>query len=192
MPFIRKILLLIPILFLPTLLFCETTVSLHAGGSSYCDEEGCFGPSGIAYGGTFTRSLNNQWSLDIDATLACTWEDLPERLDNNGQLFIPERERTRFWTGVGLLRNLNDPAARSNFYVGAGVVIAHEWQKIIPKSGGSYSVKSESGLKAGISTVAGYQFRFTDRWAVGLEIRFYLLPDSLSAVRYSAAVSRKF
>jgi opacity protein-like surface antigen len=189
---ILKISVFLVTLFIPAILFCETTISLHVGGSTYCDEEGCFGPSGIAYGGTFTRALNDRWSLDVDATLACTWEDLPERLDDNGMLFIPERERTRFWTGVAFLRSLNSQAGRSHFYVGAGIVAGHEWQKIIPKAGGSYSQKSESGVKAGVSAIAGYQFRFTDRWAVAPEVRFYLLPDNLSALRYSAVLSRSF
>jgi hypothetical protein len=112
MPIILKISVFIIILFIPAFLFSETTVSLHVGASTYCDEEGCFGPTGIAYGGTVSRALNERWSLDVDATLACTWEDLPERIDDNGMLFIPERERTRFWTGVAFLRSLNNSDAR--------------------------------------------------------------------------------
>src|SRR5687768_15741013 len=97
----KAILILLPILFIPVFLFSESAVSLHGGGSTYCDEEGCFGPSGVAYGAAFNRRFRAQWSFNIDATLACTWEDLPERLDpESGIRFIPERERTRFWTGV--------------------------------------------------------------------------------------------
>jgi hypothetical protein len=192
MPTLPKILVFFSFLLTSAFVYGETIVSLHGGGSTYCDEDGCFGPTGIAYGGTVRQEINERWSFDIDATLACTWEDLPERLDDTGILFIPERERTRFWTGVSLVRSMNDPAARSHFYAGGGLIAGHEWQKIIPKSGGTYSRKSESGLKAGISAIAGYQFRFTDRWAAGPEVRFYLMSGDLSAIRYSAALSRRF
>ena len=97
--------LFIVLFFITPIVFCENIISLHVGGSTYCDEEGCFAPTGIAYGGTFTAEFSNRWALDIDAALACTWEDLPERLDDEGNLFIPERERTRFLSGASILRN---------------------------------------------------------------------------------------
>ena len=182
--------LLIAFFILTPQLFAENIISLHVGGSTYCDEDGCFGPTGIAYGATFTHAFSERWSLAVDATLACTWEDLPERLDDEGNLFIPERERTRFWTGVTALRNWNSEVG--TFYAGGGVIAGYEWQKVIPKSRGSYSRKSSSGLKAGVSAIAGYRFGLSRRWGVGPEVSFYLLPDSLSAIRYSAFVSGKF
>src|SRR5687767_443970 len=110
----KAILILLPLLLIPVLLFPESAVSLHGGGSTYCHEEGCFGPTGVAYGAAFTRTVRDRWSFNVDATLACTWEDLPERVDpETGILFIPERERTRFWTGVAFVRHLSEPESRS-------------------------------------------------------------------------------
>ena len=189
--------ILIICLFPITLLADDTDVwNLHlfGGGVTYCDEDGCFGPTGVAFGGTFGRSINQRLSLEGEFTYACTWEDLEPQIDPvTGASYITELERERIWSGGSLLIRLSDPEVRSDFYAIIGAVGAHEVQKRVPPEGIPAPPDVDTSIRFGIATGVGYNWWFAENWGIRPEARFYwIFQDDLSALRYTAGLLRRF
>ena len=168
-------------------------LNLFVGGVSFCDLNGCFGPSGVTYGGTFGRSINRRLGVEGEFTFACTWENL-ELLTNptTGQVFYSELERERFWTGGSLIIRLSNPEAKSHLFASIGGVASRERQKEVPPEGIVAPPIFTSDIKFGLATGIGYNWFFTENWGIRPEARFYIVQDDLSALRYAGGLIRRF
>lgn len=169
-------------------------LNLFAGGVSFCDQDGCFGPTGVAYGGTFGRSINERLGVEGEFTFACTWENLNEQTDPvTGQVFYSELERERIWAGGSLVIKLSNPEAKSHLFGLVGVVGAREEQKEVPPEGIPAPPIITSAVRFGISTGIGYNWFFSENWGIRPEARFYFVfQDDLSALRYTGGFIRRF
>ncbi len=96
-------------------------LSVFGGGAMFCDEAGCFGPSGFAAGGSFGRQFTNRWAFELEGTYARTEEILPSRFDTfTGQFYTPEQVRRRFWSGFAFLGTLAGFGEASNLFISIG------------------------------------------------------------------------
>jgi hypothetical protein len=169
-------------------------LNLFVGGASFCDDqEGCFGTSGIAYGGSFGRSINERLGVEGEFAFACTWENLEEQINPiTGQLEYSELERERLFTGGSLIVRLTDPQATSHLFASVGVLASRERQKVVPPEGIIAPPDRTSDVQLGLSAGIGYNWFFSDNWGIRPEARFYFIQDDLSALRYTGGLIRRF
>jgi hypothetical protein len=163
-----------------------------AGGATFCDEAGCFGPSGFAAGIEFGRHMTNRWAFELEGTYGRTSQILPQRFDiRTGQFFTPELVRQRIWGGFALLGSLLHLGQESDLFISLGAVLAYEHRKeIVPE--GFFGPEKSLGLKGGVSGGAGFNFWFSDSWALRPEVKFYFCATPLSGVRYTAGLVHRF
>jgi len=193
----RKFLLL-AILIFPVIASAENPegyrwdLTVFGGGALFCDEAGCFGPSGWAAGGSFGRQFAKIVSFEIDGTYAQTSQILPSRIDLfTGQFYTPELDRMRFYTGLTFLVTVAQFGSQSNFFVAIGGALAYEKQDfIVPE--GIFQLDETLGLKGGLSGGAGMNLWFTENWGLRPEVRFYWIASPLSGLRYTGGIVHRF
>ena len=167
-------------------------LTAFGGGVMFCDEAGCFGPSGWAVGGAFGRQFTERMSFEIDGTYAKTSEILPSRIDLfTGQFYTPQLDRTRFYTGLTFLLSIARFGSASNLFIAFGGALAYENQNfIVPE--GIFAPDKNLGLKGGVSGGAGMNLWFTQSWGFRPEVRFYAIAKPLSGLRYTAGIIHRF
>ncbi|HEY4491482.1 MAG TPA: hypothetical protein VI958_05745 [Acidobacteriota bacterium] len=168
------------------------SLTLFGGGAALCDEQGCFGPTGWAAGGSFGRHMTDRWAFELDVAIARTNELLPPRVDQFGNFFIPELQRTRGWGGGTFLATLGHIGSESDFFVGLGIVGVFERREEITPPDVFHEPARNLGLKGGIAGSAGMNLWLSKNWGIRPEAKFYLTAGSLSGVRYTAGLLRKF
>jgi hypothetical protein len=164
------------------------------GAASLCTEDGCFGPSGLSFGGSFGRPMSQRWSFELEGTYARTKENLPPRIDLlTGLLFVPQLERTRIWGGANFIAKLGEGGdASSGLFVSLGFVAGYEQQNEITPPEIFHAPTKDIGLKGGLSGGAGYNYWFNDHWGIRPEAMFYVVAGSLSGIRYTGGLMHKF
>ena len=166
--------------------------SLSGGGAALCDEQGCFGPTGWAASGSFGRHFTNTWAFELDLAVSRTNELLPARIDPTGIIYVPELQRTRSWGGTTFLATLGHLGAESDFFVALGLVAVFERREVIAPEGVFHEPSKNIGLKGGLSGGAGMNLWFSKGWGLRPEVRFYGTAGSLSGLRYTAGLIKKF
>jgi hypothetical protein len=163
-----------------------------AGGALLCDELGCFGPSGLAIGGSFGRQFTSSWSFELDGTYVRSNEKQTPRVDIvSEQLFIPVLERRRFWGGATFMRTMKR-FGRSDFFIALGGVGAYEHQREKVPAGIFPLPDRTLGIKGGISGGAGFNLWFSRHWGIRPAARFYAVAKPLSGLVYTAGVIHQF
>ena len=192
----RKVLFLL-VLLVPVIVSAQVQtypwdLTLFGGEATFCDEAGCFGPSGWAAGGAFGRQFTDRLSFELDGTYARTSEILPSRIDTfTGQFYTPELQRRRFWAGLTFLVSVASFGEASNFFISLGGVFAYEHQDLIVPEG-VFAPDKTLGLKGGISGGAGMNLWFSKSWGVRPEVRFYAVASPLSGIRYTGGLIHRF
>ena len=194
----KKILLALALLF-PLYAFAQKEqpypwiLTGFGGGASLCDEAGCFGPSGPAFGASFGRAMGSRWSFELEGTVAFTTETGVPRVDlGTGIVFTPEIDRTRVWGGGHFLARVAGAEHSTHFFVSLGLVGAYEQQKEIVPEGIFATPTRDIGIKGGVAGGAGMNLWFSDSWGIRPEVRYYLVAEPLSGVRYTAGIMKKF
>ena len=163
------------------------------GAASLCDELGCFGQTGLAFGGSFGRQFTERWYFELEGTYVSATESLAPRFDlRTGQIFVPELKRQRVWAGGNFNRRLLQLGKASHLFISIGFVAAYERQTEEVPEGFLHAPKRDIGLKGGASGGAGAVFWFNDNWALRPEVKFYAVPSPLSGLRYSAGITHRF
>ncbi len=192
----KRLILLLVLLFPVVLSAAEAQypwdLSGFVGGASLCDEAGCFGPSGIAFGGSFGRQFTDRWSFELDGVAVRTSEILPGRFDTfTGIFYIPELQRKRFWGGFTFLLSVAKIGDKSNLFVALGAVLAYEHQdQLVPE--GVFAPDKTLGLKGGVSGGAGMNLWFSENWGIRPEFRFHGVASPLSGMRYTGGLMYRF
>lgn len=193
----KKLFFLI-VLFLPVLLQAQETkypwvLTGFGGGASLCDEAGCFGPTGPAFGGSFGRNMTDTWAFELEGAVALTNEELAPRFDEvTGVFFTPELDRTRVWGGANFLAKVGNIGASSNFFISLGLFTGYEQQKEVTPEGIFHAPTRDIGLKGGGAGGAGANFWFNEHWGLRPEARMYFIVGDLSGLRYTVGLMRKF
>jgi len=168
-------------------------LTMFGGGAAFCDEAGCFGPTGFAAGASFGRAMGDTWSFELEGTYARTNEQLPPRVDLlTNQIFTPELERTRVWGGGTFLAKISRFGERNNLFVSLSLVGGYEQQKEKAPEGIFVQPIRDIGIKGGAAGGAGVNFWFSDNWGLRPEVRFYLIAGDLSGLRYTAGLMKQF
>lgn len=168
-------------------------LTIFGGGASLCDEAGCFGPSGPAFGASFGRHMSDRWSFELEGTFTTTSETLPPRVDlGSGLIFTPGLDRTRVWGGGHFLAKLASLGSSSAFFISIGGVGGYEQQTVTAPEGIFVEPIRDIGIKGGLAGGAGMDLWFSDSWGVRPEVRYYLVAGSLSGVRYTGGLMHKF
>lgn len=168
-------------------------LTMFGGGASFCDEQGCFGPSGYAFGASFGRAMGNTWSFELEGTYAKTSEDLPARVDLlTGTVFVPVLDRTRVWGGATFLAKVVRFGDRNNFFVAMSLIGAYEQQKEKGPEGFFVAPTKDIGIKGGVGGGGGINLWFSDSWGLRPEARFYAIVGDLSGMRYTVGLMKQF
>jgi hypothetical protein len=167
-------------------------LGVFGGGASLCVESGCFGPTGYAIGGSFGRQFSDRWAFELEAAYTRSSEILPGRFDIfTGQFYVPEEVRQRTWAGFAFLGTLVGFGDASNLFVSVGLAVAYEHKyEIVPE--GVFAPDRNLGLKGGLSGGAGMNLWITENWALMPEVKFYLIAEPLSGLRYTAGLVHRF
>jgi hypothetical protein len=164
-----------------------------AGAASLCDELGCFGGAGIAFGGSFGRQFTERWYFELEGTYVSGTETLAPRFDlRTNQIFVPELQRHRVWAGGSFFRPLLRFGEASHLFISLGFVAAYERQTEKVPEGFLHAPTKDIGLKGGVSGGAGAIFWFSENWALRPEVKFYAVPSPLSGLRYTAGITHRF
>ncbi|HSE41102.1 MAG TPA: hypothetical protein VLH08_10100 [Acidobacteriota bacterium] len=168
-------------------------LTMFGGGAAFCDEDGCFGPTGFAAGASFGRAMGNTWSFELEGTYARTTQDLPPRFDiPTGIFFTPELQRTRIWGGGTFMAKIARFGDRNNMFVSLSLIGGYEEQKEKAPEGVFVQPTRDIGIKGGAAGGAGMNFWFSDTWGLRPEVRFYLVAGDLSGLRYTAGLMKQF
>lgn len=168
-------------------------LTVYGGGALLCDELGCFGTSGIAFGASFGRQFTPHWSFELEGTYVSTNEVLPLRFDlATGRFFTPELQRTRVWGGATFLRPIFHLRESSSFFIALGGVGAFERQREKSPEGIFHRAPRNLGVKGGVSGGGGINFWFSPHWGIRPEARFYLVAKPLSGLRYTVGLLHRF
>lgn len=168
-------------------------LTIFGGGASLCDDAGCFGPSGLAFGGSFGRHMTERWSFELEGSFTSTNETLAPRIDlGSGLIFTPTLDRTRVWGGGHFLGKLAGFGSSSDFFISIGVVGGYEQQVVNAPEGIFVEPTRDIGIKGGLAGGAGMNLWFSDSWGARPEVRYYLVVGSLSGVRYTVGLMHKF
>jgi len=168
-------------------------LTMFGGGASFCDEQGCFGPSGYAFGASFGRAMGDTWSFELEGTYAKTSEDLPARVDLlTGTVFVPVLDRTRVWGGGTFLAKLARFGDRNNFFVAISLIGAYEQQKEKGPEGFFVAPTRDIGIKGGVGGGGGLNLWFSETWGLRPEARFYAIVGDLSGMRYTVGLMKQF
>jgi hypothetical protein len=164
-----------------------------AGVASLCDELGCFGQTGFAFGGSFGRQFTERWDFELEGTYVSATESLAPRFDlRTNQIFVPQLQRQRVWAGGSFLRQFLRFGEASHLFLSIGFVTAYERQTEKVPEGFLHAPKRDIGLKGGVSAGAGAIFWFSDNWALRPEMKFYAVPSPLSGLRYTGGIAHRF
>jgi hypothetical protein len=194
-----KKILLVLIVFFPMVALAEDAppypwiLTGFGGGATLCDEAGCFGAGGPAFGGSFGRAMSSRWSFELEGTIVFTSETGATRVDTvSGIIYQPVLERTRVWGGGHFLGRIADIGSSSDVFISLGIVGAYEQQKeIVPEGVFPIPIK-DVGIKGGIAGGAGANIWFSENWGIRPEARYYLVAGSLSGIRYTGGLMYKF
>lgn len=168
-------------------------LTMFGGGASFCDEQGCFGPSGYAFGASFGRAMGDTWSFELEGTYAKTSEDLPARVDLlTGTVFVPVLDRTRVWGGGTFLAKLARFGDRNNFFVAISLIGGYEQQKEKGPEGFFVAPTKDIGIKGGVGGGGGINLWFSETWGLRPEARFYAIVGDLSGMRYTVGLMKQF
>ena len=164
-----------------------------AGGATLCDELGCFGQTGLAFGGSFGRQFTERWNFELEGTYVTATETLAPRFDlRTNQIFVPELKRQRVWAGGNFIRKFLRFGEASHLFISVGFVAAYERQTEQVPEGFLHAPTKDIGLKGGASGGAGAIFRFSENWALRPELKFYAVPSPLSGLAYTAGIQYRF
>lgn len=193
----KKVLWLLMFLF-PVVLYAQSEdtypwhLQIFGGGATLCDDLGCFGPSGLTIGGSFGRAMGDRWSFELEGGTALTSQNEPVRFDEiTGTYYTAVLNRTRSWGGGVFLGKLKR-FKKGDFHIAIGFVgaVEHTSETTPPEILPAPSVNN--GVKGGVSGGAGLNFWFSENWAIRPEVRFYAIAGSLSFLRYTGGIVRKF
>jgi hypothetical protein len=170
-------------------------LNAYGGGASFCDEAGCFGPSGYTFGASFGRYFTPTLAFELEGTYAYAEQTQPARVDiGTGVIFIPTLERTRVWGGGHFLIRLSGAHDTSHLFVSIGLIGGYEQQQEVVDPGLPVFVTptKDIGIKGGLAGGAGYNLWIGDSWGVRPEVRYYLVAGDLSGIRYTAGFLKRF
>jgi hypothetical protein len=168
------------------------TLTMFGGGAAFCDEAGCFGPSGYAFGASFGRAMGDTWSFELEGTYARADQTLPPRSDPFFGIFTPVLERTRVWGGATFLAKIARFGERNNMFVAISLIGAYEQQHIDAPEGVFVGPTVDVGIVGGAGGGAGVNWWISDSWGIRPEVRFYWAANDLSGMRYTAGLMKQF
>lgn len=168
------------------------TLTLFGGGALLCDEQGCFGPSGLALGASFGRQFTPHWSFELEGTYVRANQLEAPRLDLfTGLIFVPELQRSRVWGGATFFRPVGHIGGAELFIALGGVGAYERTSEKVP-AGVTPLPTNVLGVKGGISAGAGFNIWLTPHWGIRPEARFYAVATPLSGFRYTGGLIHKF
>ena len=193
-----KIALMIVLFLCPVFAHAQDDVSypwiltMFGGGAAFCDEAGCFGPNGYAFGASFGRAMGDTWSFELEGTYARSKETLPARIDPFGVIFVPELQRTRIWGGGTFMAKFARFGDRNSMFIALSLVGGYEEQKELGPEGVFLNPTRDIGVNGGAAGGAGINWWFSDSWGFRPEARFYFVTNDISGLRYTAGLMKQF
>ena len=136
-------------------------LTMFGGGAAFCDEAGCFGPNGYAFGASFGRAMGDTWSFELEGTYARSDETLPARIDPLFGIFVPELQRTRIWGGGTFMAKFARFGDRNSMFIAISLIGGYEEQKELGPEGVFLSptriLELKAERRAGQESIGGFQ-----------------------------------